>query len=281
MAETAAERKARLEAIFEKNRRFMANPWTLYHVPFQITDHVYFVGNIYVSTFLINTGEGLIMIDPGFAETQYLVFDGIRKLGFDPADIKHIFLSHAHFDHIGGARIVKEYTKGKVWLSSEDAFFLSERPDLILSPNGSVALFEVDCFYDYNSTFQMGNVKIDFRLCPGHTPGTTTFLVRTSQNGAPLTAAMHGGLGLNGLTYEELEENRLPAQLQADYVKQLRDMQKEHVDIVLASHNHNYNMLGKYSADDGSRRAFLDPEGWFNMLQEMLDKAKDVIPAQF
>ena len=96
-----------------------------------------------------------------------------------------------------------------------------------------------------------------------------------------MIAAMHGGLGLNGLTYEELEENRLPAHLQADYVNQLREMMKLHVDIVIPSHNHNDDLLSRYKADDGTGNIYLDPEGWQKMLQEMLEKAKNIIPEQF
>ena len=118
-------------------------------------------------------------------------------------------------------------------------------------------------------------------LCAGHTPGTTTFVIHTSHHGKPVIAAMHGGLGLNGLTYEELEENRLPAHLQADYVNQLREMMKLHVDIVIPSHNHNYDLLSRYKADDGTGNIYLDPEGWQKMLQEMLEKAKNIIPEQF
>lgn len=278
MAESAAERTARLKALTEKINRFTSNPWILYHEPFQVTDHVYFVGNTYVSTYLIDTGDGLILIDPAFCETVYLVFDGIRKLGFDPKNIKHIFLSHGHFDHVAATRIIQEYTKATVWLSKEDAFFFTERPDLICAP---ITPFTIDEYYDYSKPFEMGNVTINFKLCPGHTPGTTTFVIHTTHHGKPVVAAMHGGLGLNGLTYEELEENRLPAHLQADYVNQLREMMKLHVDIVIPSHNHNYDLLARYKEDDGSRDAYLAPDGWQNMLQDMLDKAKAVIPEQF
>lgn len=278
MAESAAEREARMKALKEKVERFLNNPWILYHEPFRVTDQILFVGNTYVSTYLIDTGEGLILIDPAFKETLYLVFDGIRKLGYDPADIRHIFVSHGHFDHMAATRLLQEYTKAKVWMPEGDAFFLTERPDLIC---GDTAPFTPDAYYDYEKPFEMGTVSIEFKHCPGHTPGTTSFFIHGTLNGKKVIAAMHGGLGLNGLTYEELEGNRLPAHLQADYVNQLRQMMKEHVDIVIPSHNHNYDMLAKQKLDDGTGEAFLDPTGWQQMMQDMLKKAKNVIPDQF
>lgn len=278
MAETATERAARLQALQKKIDHFTSNPWILYHEPFRVVGNVYFVGNTYVSTYLIDTGEGLILIDPAFNETLYQVFDGIHRLGFNPKDIRHIFLSHGHFDHVAGTRILQEYSKAAVWLGKDDAFFFTERPDLICAP---VTPFTIDAYYDYSKPFVMGNTTIEFKLCPGHTPGTTTFLIHTEHKGKPVIAAMHGGLGLNGLTYEELEENRLPAHLQSDYVNQLREMMKLSVDVVLPSHNHNYDLLSRYSKDDGSKDAYIDPVGWQNMLQDMLDKARNVLPDQF
>lgn len=278
MIETVTERTVRLKALQEKIEYFTSNPWILYHRPFQITDNIYFVGNTYVATYLVDTGEGLILIDPAFKETLYLVFDGIRKLGFNPENIKHIFLSHGHFDHVAGTRIIQEYTKAKVWIGKEDAFFFTERPDLIAAP---ITPFTIDNYYNYSKVFEMGNTAIEFKFCPGHTPGTTTFLIHSKHKGVPIIAAMHGGLGLNGLTYEELEENGLPRHLQADYVKQLREMQMLSVDVVLPSHNHNYDILSRYAKDDGNRNIFIDPAGWQNMLQDMLDKSKNILPDQF
>lgn len=278
MIETAEDRAKRLQALQEKVSRFTSNPWILRHEPFHVVGDVYFVGNSYVSTFLVDTGEGLVLIDPAFIETAYQVFDGIRKLGFDPKDITDIFLSHGHFDHVAATRLFAEESGARVWLSQHDAFFFTERPDLIF---GKVLPFTIDRYYDCDRPLTIGRVTFEFKLCAGHTPGTTTILIHTEENGRPYTAAMHGGLGLNGLTYEELEENRLPAHLQADYVNQLREMKKLQVDVVLPSHNHNYDMLARYAARSGQDTPFLDPTGWQNMMDEMLEKARAVIPDQF
>ena len=68
MIESTAERAARMKALAEKAAYFTSNPWILYHEPFQVTDNIYFVGNTYVSTYLNDTGDGLILIDPAFKE---------------------------------------------------------------------------------------------------------------------------------------------------------------------------------------------------------------------
>lgn len=280
MTETAEMRAARLQALQKKIEKFYNEPWKMYQEPFHVVGSIYYVGNNYVSTYLIDTGEGLILIDPGFKETVYMVFDSIRKLGFNPTEIRHIFLSHGHVDHVAGTRFLQEYSGAKVWLGKADEFFFTERLDLTADP-AHITPFTIDMFYDYEKDFVMGNVRIRFVHSPGHTPGCTSIFVHTEHKGRPVIAAMHGGLGLNGLTYDELDENRLPRSLQADYINGLRKIQDEPVDVVIVSHNHNYDILARHRMDDGSGDVYIDPSGWSEMIQLMLDKAKDVLPDQF
>lgn len=281
MGESDKEKAIRLAAIAEKIQGFYREPWKLYYEPFHVVGSIWYVGNKYVATYLIDTGDGLVLIDPGFKETIYLVFDGIRKLGFDPADIKHIFLSHGHVDHIGGTRFLQEYSGAKVWIGSKDAFFFTERRDLI-NDEDHVPSFEIHEYYDYTKEFVVGNTEFRFMHTPGHTPGCTSFFIKTTHREKVVIAAMHGGLGLNGLTYEELEEKSLPRQLQAEFVNQaLRGVRNQKVDVVLASHPHNYDILERHIMDDGTGNTFIDPDGWAEMIDNVLIKAESVLPDQF
>src|SRR3954468_13997338 len=67
--------------------------------PFKLFDNLYYVGPGFVSSWLIPTPGGLILIDT--AQEPYIdhVVDSIKKSGFDPKDIKYIVLSHGHLDH--------------------------------------------------------------------------------------------------------------------------------------------------------------------------------------
>src|SRR6202142_3723173 len=67
--------------------------------PFQIFDNVYYVGPQSVSMYLIKTDKGLILIDSGYEYTAETELSNIRKLGFNPADIKYILITHGHSDH--------------------------------------------------------------------------------------------------------------------------------------------------------------------------------------
>ena len=122
------ERQAAMGQIM--HQRFH-EPRTLAQKPFKVIENVYFVGNTWVSVYLIDTPEGLILIDCAYEENLYLLIDSIRGLGFDPKDIRHLLISHGHCDHCGAARQLQEMSNCEIWINEKDAYFFTERRDLI------------------------------------------------------------------------------------------------------------------------------------------------------
>ncbi len=89
--------------------------------PFKLFDNVYSVGFQTVNIFLITTSDGLILIDAGWAETVDTLLDNIRNAGFDPAQIRYLFVTHAASDHYGGAGRIKQLFPGvRIGTASED-----------------------------------------------------------------------------------------------------------------------------------------------------------------
>lgn len=66
-----------METIEDRLQRWFRAPWLIYHKPFEIVDKVYFVGNKWVSAFLLDTDEGLVLIDCAIQETFYQMVDNI------------------------------------------------------------------------------------------------------------------------------------------------------------------------------------------------------------
>lgn len=76
--------------------------------PTRLFDNFYYVGTKSVGSFIIDTTDGLIMIDNGWSEKDCaLIVDGMKMLGLNPANIKLILLSHEHIDHYGGTQYLK------------------------------------------------------------------------------------------------------------------------------------------------------------------------------
>ena len=249
--------------------RWLKNPWTLAHRPFKVVDGVYFVGTSWVSCFLLDTAQGLVLIDCAMQETLYLLLESIRQMGFDPAQIKKLLLTHGHFDHCGAARALKELSGCEIWLGRDDAFFFTQRRELIAFED-HVPEFPIDRFYDYSDVLDLGDMVLRPVHCPGHTPGTTSFFFEVNHRGRPLTCAIHGGLGSGTLNRNYLEEMKLPVEQTRDiYLQSLDRVMDARVDVVLPSHaghcvDHDFFAIA--DRDDGSGAGFADPTAWKRML---------------
>ncbi|MFY0605468.1 MAG: MBL fold metallo-hydrolase [Cyclobacteriaceae bacterium] len=56
-----------------------------------------------IGSFLIDTSDGPVLIETGPHSTFSSLETAIRNCGYEASDIKHVFLTHIHFDHAGAA----------------------------------------------------------------------------------------------------------------------------------------------------------------------------------
>lgn len=245
--------------------------------PFQIAPHVYYVGPAFVSCYLFDTGEGLILLDQAIAETIYLVFENIRKLGFDPSDIKRLLISHGHFDHCGGTRLIQEYTGAELTMSREDYRMMKEHEYLTTYGYQNWLPFEPDHFYDDDRPIEMGRFKIRTRLTPGHTPGTTSFFFNTTDetDGQTYRCAMHGGIGLNTINKEWFAQNPdWPVSLMDDFITGLEQLKDLEVDIAIPSHANQIPIFEKRHLIGKGPNPYVDREAWPKLMNERLARAQ-------
>ena len=89
--------------------------------PFRIIGNLHYVGASDITSFLLATNRGLILLDGGYVETAPQIRDNIARLGFKLSDVKIILSSHAHFDHVGGLAQLKAWTGARLFASAGDA----------------------------------------------------------------------------------------------------------------------------------------------------------------
>lgn len=77
---------------------------------------------------MIDTGEGLILMDTPCAGSMPGLIHNIWKLGFNPEDLKYIIVSHAHTDHYACVNALVHLSGAKTFLSAVDAKDMREHP---------------------------------------------------------------------------------------------------------------------------------------------------------
>lgn len=250
----------------------VAEPWKLAVAPFKVAPRIYYVGNYWVGVYLIDTEEGLILIDAATLENAHLLVDSIYRLGFDPRNIKHIMISHFHFDHNGAAKVMRELTGGKIWMSKIDADLRTHPANLAINFAGEIPFnvpeHEVDCYYEEGKVMRFGSVSIQAILTPGHTPGATSFLISMpDENGKMLTAAMHGGVGpltMSDETYAALGVGNLRQR----FIEDCEKLKSYHVDIALPSHPSHGNLFERCGDDPTDYHRLIDETEWPKFLEE-------------
>ena len=252
-------------------------PWTRTMPPFQILGNTWFVGSAPASSHIIDTGDGLILLDSGYQERLYLVINSIWQCGFSPYDIKYIIHSHGHVDHAAATRALAELTGAETFIGTGDLDMVNgKHPELNWAGNlgASQPPFEPDHLINDGDKIKLGNVEIDCVTTPGHTPGTISFFWNIEDEGKIYRAGTFGGAGINTLRSEYIRSLGLEKEnWRGDYRRSLARCRQEKVDIFIGNHVGQGQTAERYQKlCAGDRYAFVDETAWQNFLDKCQDK---------
>jgi metallo-beta-lactamase class B len=169
--------------------------------PARLFDNVYSVGLQALSAILVSTSDGLVLLDATFAETADWVLDNIRKVGFDPADIRYVFITHARADHYGGAGRIKQLVPtARIAMSLED-WEEAEREmrggQLLSGGAGSrPAPLARDLVVTDGQRITVGDTTFVVYVSPGTTPGALSIEYPARDGGRRHRAMSSGALGM-------------------------------------------------------------------------------------
>ena len=240
--------------------------------PIKLSPHVFYVGGNWVGATLIDTEDGLILIDCGMPAQLHIIFEGIRKLGYDPKDIKKVLISHGHYDHVGAAKAVIEYTGAKLYGAKEDlgAF---EGTDLVALRNRGEPYSGVtpDEFFSNDKPIVLGKMTIKTMLTAGHTPGTTSFFFDDHDSeGNVLRLGLHGGLGLNTLTPRSPDDMPRVKQVRKSYRSNVELLKTFPIDVTCSNHPAMAYICERAAAAPSGTETLKDPAVWNKMLNHYL-----------
>jgi metallo-beta-lactamase class B len=161
--------------------------------PAKVFDNLYFVGSKIHSSWALTTSEGLILIDTLYTyNSEEEIVGGLKKLGLDPARVKYVIISHAHADHVGGAKIMQDRFASRIVMGGPD--WDSIEKSVNGYPQGKP---KRDIVADDRQKITLGDTTVTILTTPGHTPGTLSMLFTVRDNGRPMNVAYSGGTAFN------------------------------------------------------------------------------------
>ncbi len=237
--------------------------WNRPQKPFRVWGNTFFVGVTGLSSVLIDTGKGLILLDGALPQSAERIAANLRTLGFEPRDVKWILTSHAHFDHVGGIAALRRLSGAKVASSPLGAKALrtgTAAPDDPQAGLGAFmrypALEDVKPMAD-GETLPLGDVTVTAHHTPGHTPGGTSWTWRSCEEKRCVDVAY-----VDSLTPVAAPRFRYSAD--AARVKQFRDtLQKVRAlpcDVLIPTHPSASRLFEQRATSEREgRKVFLDP----------------------
>jgi metallo-beta-lactamase class B len=234
--------------------------WNARQEPFQIWGNTYYVGVKGLSSILITSPQGHILIDGANPESPPLIVANIRALGFRIEDVKLILNSHVHFDHAGGIAELQRLSGAEVAASPWSAEVLRSgrvgRGDPITDRPAPARVARVRSISD-GQALKVGPLTVKAHFTPGHTPGGTTWSWRSCE----------GSNCLNMVYADSLNAVSTYGFRFTDDPDALRGFQRSFVvldslpcDVLLTDHPELSDVFGRHqrSVKNASRSEFAD-----------------------
>jgi metallo-beta-lactamase class B len=244
--------------------------------PFRIIGNIYYVGASDITSFLIVTPSGNILLDGGFAETAPQIEANVRRLGFRLEDVKFLLNSHAHYDHAGGLAELKKRTGAEFVAMDGDATLLAGggRGDFFLK-TGFPPVKPDRVIHD-GDTVSLGGTTMTAHRTAGHTRGCTSWSTVVKEEGKEYQAVFVCSLSvLQG--YRLTGKESYPG-IAADYQKSFAVLKALSCDVFLGSHGSFFNLTDKREAlaKGANPNPFIDPAGY----QEYLAGSEESFQAE-
>jgi metallo-beta-lactamase class B len=223
-----------------------ADDQTAQFPPHKIIGDLYYVGTRTLSSFLIVTPQGNILINSTYERNVQTIEKSVEQLGFKFSDIKILLGTHAHSDHQEGDALLKQLTGAQTMAMAEDVPALQA-----MTPGGKE--HPIDKTLHDGETVTLGGTTLTAHLTPGHTRGCTTWTMKAQEGGKMYNVVIGCSL-------------RPPATLTPEVVAEFSHtfplVRSLACDVPLGDHAAQYNLEEKYAKlQAGARNPFIDPDG--------------------
>ena len=214
--------------------------------PHKIIGNIYYVGTKTLSSFLVATPQGNILINSTYERNVSTIEKSVQQLGFKFADIKILLGTHAHGDHQEGDTLVKQLTRAQVMAMAEDVPALQA-----IKPGGKE--HPIDRMLHDGESVTLGGTTLVAHLTPGHTRGCTTWTTKVQENGKTYNVVINCSLR---------PPNVLTPAVVDEFNRSFKLVRSLPCDVQLGDHPAQYNMAAKYAKlVNNSGNPFIDRAG--------------------
>ncbi len=199
--------------------------------PHKIIGNIYYVGTRTLSSFLVVTPQGNILIDTTYERNVPTIEKSVQQLGFRFSDIKIVLGSHAHGDHQEGDALVKQLTGAQVMAMAEDVPALQA-----IKPGGKE--HPIDKMLHDGEPVRLGDTTLVAHLTPGHTRGCTTWTMKAQEGGKTYDVVIRCSLR---------PPNMLTPPVIDEFNRSFKLARSLPCDVALGDHPSQFNMQQKYA----------------------------------
>ena len=247
-----------------------AEDQTAQFTPHKIIGNVYYVGTKTLSSFLVVTPQGNILIDSTYERNVAPILKSVEQLGFKFSDIKILLGNHAHGDHQEGDALVKQLSGAQVMVMAEDVPALRA-----ITPGGKE--HPIDRILHDKDEVTLGGTTLVAHLTPGHTRGCTTWTMKAREGRRDYDVMFGCSLRPPGV---------LTPDIIREFTRSFALVRSLPCDVQLGDHGAQYNMQEKFAkVQKRGQNPFIDPGSCRNeadieeaMFHAILDEQQKAAP---
>ena len=268
-ATTAIGAEKNYTAAFEDTFNMTMPPaWSQNYPATQIIGNLYDVGGSDLSSFLITSEAGHILINTGLEGSASMIESNLKSLGLRMADIKILLTTQAHFDHTADLALIKEQTGARLLATEADKSFLEDGglSDPLIGGIESFRPVTVDGVIADGDVIELGDIRLSVLEHPGHTQGSTSYAMTITESGDSYDVLVVNMAYIN----EGVNVAIKPTYhgIAADFKKTFESQRRLSPDIWVSSHKSAYGFHEKHAPGQAyDPKAFYDPAGYIEAVR--------------
>ena len=137
----------------------------------ELLENITSIKDTYVNMFLIKDEERYIAIDAG--NDLDVIEEEFKKLNISPDKISTVLLTHTDFDHVAAIEL---FTNANIYLSKQEEQLINGMTSRFYIIGNKIKTINYQLLDD-GEVLNIGNIKIQGILVPGHTPGSMCYLI--------------------------------------------------------------------------------------------------------